>query len=90
MGHSTTSWLNHIICTYNVNKVMTELCIHDKSPHSDHLAMSCHIKCNLTSRNKQVKPIEKSKCACGFNLAKAILIHIKSPFVIILKTYLYL
>ena len=38
-AHSTTSWLDHIICSHDVKCKMTVIEILDKLPSSDHLPL---------------------------------------------------
>ena len=41
-AHSTTSWLDHIICSFNLFLILSDLCILDKLPSSDHLPIGCN------------------------------------------------
>ena len=42
-AHSTTSWLDHIICSFNLFTILSDLCILDKLPSSDHLPIGCNL-----------------------------------------------
>ena len=42
-AHSTTSWLDHIICSFNLFIILSDLCILDKLPSSDHLPTGCKL-----------------------------------------------
>ena len=43
--HSTTSWLNHIVCSFNLYVLLSDVCILDKLSTSDHLPI--HVGCNV-------------------------------------------
>jgi len=36
-AHNSTSWLDHVICSRSVHSMITDWCIVDKCPSSDHL-----------------------------------------------------
>ena len=38
-AHLTTSWLDHVLCSYNMNLLINSLHVLDKLPCSDHLPM---------------------------------------------------
>ena len=42
-AHSTTSWLDYIICSFNLFTILSDLCILDKLPSSDHLPIGCNL-----------------------------------------------
>ena len=42
-AHSTTSWLDHIICSHGINSKVTSMNILDKMPSSDHLPLQAEI-----------------------------------------------
>ena len=42
-AHSTTSWLDHIICSHGKNSKVTSMNILDKMPSSDHLHLQAEI-----------------------------------------------
>ena len=42
-AHSTTSWLDHIICSFNLFSILSDVCILDKLPSSDHLPIGCNL-----------------------------------------------
>ena len=42
-AHSTTSWLDHIICSHGINSKITSMNILDKIPSSDHLPLKVKI-----------------------------------------------
>ena len=53
-AHSTTSWLDHFICSYDLHVSIFDMQILDKSPSSDHLPVRAKfnldcIKCDSDS-----------------------------------------
>ena len=46
VSHSTdtTSWLDHVICSHSMSKLICKMSIHNKSPVSDHLVLSANVK----------------------------------------------
>ena len=48
-AHSTTSWLDHIICSFNLFCILSDICILDKLPSSDHLPIACNVGFDLQS-----------------------------------------
>ena len=51
---STTSWLDHIICSHDMSLSICKLVVLDKSPVSDHLALSACLKDVCISANPTV------------------------------------
>ena len=45
-AHSTTSWLDHIICSFDFYSIISDLFILDKLPSSDHLPVCCTCTCS--------------------------------------------
>ena len=43
-AHSTTSWLDHFICSYDLHVNIFDMQILDKSPSSDHLPVCAKFK----------------------------------------------
>ena len=48
-AHNTTSWLDHIICNFNLFCVLSDICILDKLPSSNHLPIDCNVTFDLQS-----------------------------------------
>ena len=46
-AHSTTSWLDHIICSFDFYSIISDLFILDKLPSSDHLPLCCTCRFEL-------------------------------------------
>ena len=46
-AHSSTSWLDHIICSFDLYSMISDLFILDKLPSSDHLPLCCTCKFEL-------------------------------------------
>ena len=46
-AHSTTSWLDHIICSFDFYLIISDLFILDKLPSSDHLPLCCTCRFEL-------------------------------------------
>ena len=41
--HNTTSWLDHVLCSHDMNTKLSSLRILNKFPSSDHLPMSIYL-----------------------------------------------
>ena len=50
-AHRTTSWLDHILCTCSFNPyvLLSDFCISNKLPISDHLPIGCNVCFDLDS-----------------------------------------
>ena len=46
-AHSTTSWLDHFICSYDLHTRIVEMQILEKNPSSDHLHVPVYAKFTL-------------------------------------------
>ena len=46
-AHSSTSWLDHIICSFDFYSIISDLFILDKLPSSDHLPLCCTCRFEL-------------------------------------------
>ena len=46
-AHNTTSWLDHIICSFDFYSIISDLFILDKLPSSDHLPLCCTCRFEL-------------------------------------------
>ena len=46
-AHSTTSWLDHIICSFDFYSIILDIFILDKLPSSDHLPLCCRYRFDL-------------------------------------------
>ena len=46
-AHSTTSWLDHIICSFDFYSIILDIFILDKLPGSDHLPLCCNYRFDL-------------------------------------------
>ena len=42
-AHNTTSWLDHVLCSHDMNTKLSSLRILNKFPSSDHLPMSIYL-----------------------------------------------
>ena len=56
-AHSTTSWLDHIVCSFNLYVLLSDFCILDKLPSSDHLPIGCNICFDLDSTPNRCDPV---------------------------------
>ena len=59
-AHSTTSWLDHIICSHGIHSKVTYMNILDKIPSSDHLTLQAEVDFDF---NYALNYIDVNKCA---------------------------
>ena len=73
-AHATTSWLDHIICSHDMHRQVSNLQILDKLPCSDHLPLVAEFSVPLTSAasikssNKQAGN-QQSRSVCNWSKA---------------------
>ena len=46
-AHSSTSWLDHILCSFDYYSIILDIFILDKLPSSDHLPLCCRYRFDL-------------------------------------------
>ena len=63
-SHFSTSWLDHLICSHDMNLKLSSVKILDKLPCSDHLLLSAELSinspCSVTSDIKYPSPRSKA------------------------------
>ena len=70
-AHSTTSWLDHILCSHDIQNRLESISIIDKLPSSDHLRLSIIIDVQLQSTPSNFASCSSPRAKVSYNWAKA-------------------
>ena len=62
-AHSTTSWLDHFICSHDLHQRITSLYILDKSPCSDHLPIHAVFNLDVIGTIDSCEGSESKNCS---------------------------
>ena len=78
-AHNTTSWLDHIICSHDVQKKLVCINILDRLPCSDHLPLciSFDFNCDPIVTSSQIIETHEKQTNVTFRWAKATTIDIE-------------
>ena len=75
-AYNTTSWLDHIICSHDVQRQLVSIDILDRLPCSDHLPLCVLLDFNCDPNNVTTQIVEK-QASVTFNWAKATTVEIE-------------
>ena len=83
-AHSTTSWLDHFICSHDLHQRITSLHILDKSPCSDHLPIHAVFNLDVIGTIDSCEGSESNNCstvpAINYQWSKATDVDIDNYF----------
>ena len=77
-AHSTTSWLDHFICSYNLHVIVFDMQLLDMSPSSDYLPVRAKFKlyCTMIDSDGTKDSSNVAMSVMNFQWAKATDVHI--------------
>ena len=70
-AHCTISWLDHILCSHDIQNRLESISIIDKLPSSDHLPLSIIIDVQLQSTPSNFASCSSPRSKVIYNWAKA-------------------
>lgn len=61
-AHQTTSWLDHILCSSDMHKMIMDVSVSEPLPTSDHLPLTIHFDVQFLSINQSNHSMSNSPC----------------------------